>query len=149
TTVAPSAVLTKAQLTAAEIFRPIIFWPPCDDPCDWSPDIKIRVTQNEPSGTVTIYEDSYSDIRWNQGGDSLNLTLEATEDALFSDDCRPDPLLGNCMLFERAGEYNVSTIYQPDIGGGFSYGATPDRRQRLGYTVDLDRAWCLTIGIHG
>jgi hypothetical protein len=148
-TAARSTSLTKAKLSAAEIFGPIIFWPPCDNPCDWSPDIKIRVTQNQPTGTVTIYEDSYSDIRWNQTGDILNLTLEANEDALFSDDCRPDPLLGNCMLFERVGEYNVSTIYQPDIGGGFSYGATPDRRQRLGYTVHLDRAWCLTIGVHG
>ena len=127
TTAASSASLTKAKLTAAEIFRPIIFWPPCDNPCDWSPDIKIRVTQNQPSGTVTIYEDSYSDIRWNQAGDILNLSLEANEDALFSDDCRPDPLLGNCMLFERVGDTTSRPSITPTSEAGSRTG-----RDRIG-----------------
>ena len=138
-----------AQLSAVELFGNILRWPPCDDPCDWYPDIKIRVTQSQPGGTVTIYEDTFFQIHWNLDHDLLNLSLEADSTALYQDVCRPDPLLGNCMLFERVGNFNVSTIYQPDIGLGFSYGATPDRRQRLGYAVSDDRAWCLQLGVHG
>jgi hypothetical protein len=144
-----AANVASSKLSGIDLFGGIIFWPPCDSPCDWYPDVKIRVTQNQPGGTVTIYEDSFFQIHWNLDHDLLNLNLEANASALYADDCRPDPLLGNCMLFERVGNFNVSTIYQPDIGGGFSYGATPDRRQRLGYTVSKDRAWCLTLGVHG
>ncbi|HVI71095.1 MAG TPA: hypothetical protein VM656_06385, partial [Pyrinomonadaceae bacterium] len=67
----------KDKINAAELFRPIIFWPPCDEPCDWLPDIKIRVTQAQPSGTVVIYQDTFFDIHFNQAGDILNLTLQA------------------------------------------------------------------------
>lgn len=139
----------KAKINWRDLFGDIILWPPCENPCDWYPDVRIRVTQTQPSGTVVIYEDTFAQIRWNLSGDLLNLTLEANPSALYSDACRPDPLLGNCMLFERVGWFNVSQIYQPDISPGTSYGATPDRRDRLGYTVSKDRAWCLVPGIHG
>jgi len=139
----------KAKINWSDLFGDIIFWPPCETPCDWYPDIRIRVTQTQPGGTVVIYKDTFAQIHWNLTGDLLNLSLEANASALFSDACRPDPLLGNCMLFERVGWFNVSQIYQPDISPGTSYGATPDRRDRLGYTVSKDRAWCLTPGIHG
>jgi hypothetical protein len=145
----PALTATAAKINWRDVFGDIIFWPPCENPCDWNPDIKIRVTQTQPSGTVVIYQDTFAQVRWNLAGDLLNLTLEANASALFSDACRPDPLLGNCMLFERVGWFNVSQIYQPDISAGTSYGATPDRRDRLGYTVSKDRAWCLVPGVHG
>lgn len=152
-TVAPSLV---SRLSAArridwkDLFGGIIFWPVCDDFCDWYPDVKIRVTQTQAGGPVVIYEDTYADIRWNLKSDLLNLSIEANDQALYSDACRPDPILGKCMLFERVGWYNVSSIYQPDIIAGVaSYGTTPDRKTRLCYTADKDRAWCATIGVHG
>ena len=46
-----------------DLFGHIIRWP-CSDPCDWRPDIRIRVTQNQPGGTVEIYSDSYQQIHW-------------------------------------------------------------------------------------
>jgi hypothetical protein len=156
-TLARTGMASRAELSTArsvinwhDLFGSIIFWPPCDDPCDWRPDVRIRVTQNQPNaGTVEIFRESFWDIHWNLSTDLLNLTLEANDKAIYADGCRPDPLLGNCMLFERVGNFNVSTIYQPDEVTGVSYGATPDRRQRLGYTVSKDRAWCLTPGVHG
>lgn len=151
------------KLNAAEIFRPFIFWPPCDQPCDWLPDIKIRVTQTQPSGTVVIYEDTWFDIHFNQVGDLLNLTLEANEDALYADACNPDPILGNCMLLDAVGTIKIMPtvdpitliphpnegIYQPDVTAGVSYGVTPDRRQRLGYVKDYDRPWARTLSVYG
>lgn len=136
-----------------DLFGDLVFWPVCDHPCDWRPDIRIRVTQNQPdAGTVEIYRDAFWDIRWNLDSDLLDLTLEANELALYADACRPDPLLGNCMLFERVGNFNVSTIYQPDLAPslpGISYGTTPSASALLGRTVDRDRPWCLTFGVHG
>jgi hypothetical protein len=140
----------KPSLRPSDLFGDLIFWPPCDDPCDWRPDIRLRVTQNQPGvGTVEIYRDAFWQIHWNLDSDLQNLSLEANEDALYADACRPDPLLGNCMLFERVGWFNVSTIYEPDVVPGASYGATPDRVARLGLTTSKDRAWCLRIGVHG
>ena len=151
------------KLNAAELFRPIIFWPPCDQPCDWLPDIKIRVTQTQPSGTVVIYEDTWFDIHFNQAGDLLNITLEANEDALYADACRPDQILGNCMLLDAVGTIKIMPtvdpvtliprpnegIYQPDVIAGVSYGVTPDRRQRLGYVNNNDRPWASVISVYG
>ena len=151
------------KLNAAEIFRPIIFWPPCDQPCDWLPDIKIRVTQTQPSGTVVVYQDTWFDIHFNQSGDLLNLTLEANEHALYADSCHPDPILGNCMLLDAVGNTKIMPtvdpithiphalegIYQPDVVAGVSYGTLPDRRQRLGYVKDYDRPWARTISVFG
>ena len=146
-----SAATLKPKWTVDDLFGHLIFWPFCSDPCDRRPDVRIRVTQDQPNaGSVEIYRDTYSQIRWNLTGDLLDLRLEANELALHADDCRPDPILGNCMLFERVGSYNVSTIYEPDIVlGDASYGATPDRSARLGRTVDYDRAWFLTPSVHG
>lgn len=145
----------KDRINAAELFRPIIFWPPCDEPCDWLPDIKIRVTQTQPSGTVVIYEDRFFDIHFNEAGDILNLTLQANANAIYADDCHPDPILGNCMLLDAVGTIKIMPtvdpvtlipdpdegIYQPDVTAGVSYGVTPDRRQRLGYVKNYDRPW--------
>lgn len=153
----------KPKIDAAEIFRPIIFWPPCDQPCDWLPDIKIRVTQTQPSGTVVIYQDTWFDIHFNQVGDILNLALEANASALYADDCHPDQLLGNCMLLDAVGTIKIMPtvdpitlipnplegIYQPDVTPGVSYGVTPDRRQRLGYVKNYDRPWASTISVYG
>lgn len=146
----PSAVIDWREL-----FGDLIFWPVCDNPCDWRPDIRIRVTQNQPGeGTVEIYRDTFADIRWNLDSDLTDLTIEANEHALYADACRPDPLLGNCMLFERVGHFNVSQIFQPDLDIGLpgaSYGTTPDGGNSLllGRTTDRDRPWCLTFGVHG
>jgi hypothetical protein len=138
------------KISWQDLFGEVFLWPVCHSFCDRYPDIKIRVTQNQVSGPVVIYEDSCADIRWNVKNDLLNLSLEANDRALYSDACRPDPILGNCMLFERVGWFNVSNIYQPDIiAGTASYGTTPDRKTRLGYTADKDRAWCRTISVHG
>ncbi|HET9714246.1 MAG TPA: hypothetical protein VFP64_20330, partial [Pyrinomonadaceae bacterium] len=151
------------KLNAAEIFRPIIFWPPCDQPCDWLPDIKIRVTQTQPSGTVVIYEDTWFDIHFNQVGDLLNLTLNANDKAFYINACPPDQLLGNCMLLDAVGEIKIMPtidpithiphplegIYQPDVTPGVSYGVTPDRRQRLGYVKNYDRPWANTVSVYG
>ena len=153
----------RPKLDAAEIFRPIIFWPPCDQPCDWLPDIKIRVTQTQPSGTVVVYEDTWFDIHFNQAGDLLNLTLEANEHVLYADSCHQDPILGNCMLLDAVGTTKIMPtvdpithiphptegIYQPDVVLGVSYGTLPDRRQRLGYVKDYDRPWARTISVFG
>jgi hypothetical protein len=145
------SVLRKPKWTVDDLFGHIIFWPYCSDPCDRRPDVRIRVTQDQPgAGTVEIYRDTYSQIRWNLAGDLLDLRLEANELALHADDCRPDPILGNCMLFEGVGGYLTAGIYEPDIVlGGASYGTTPDRSARLGRTADYDRAWCLTPSVHG
>jgi len=151
------------KLNAAEIFRPIIFWPPCDQPCDWLPDIKIRVTQTQPGGTEVIYEDTWFDIHFNQSGDLLNLTLEANEHALYADSCHPNPILGNCMLLDAVGTIKIMPtvdpitliphpsegIYQPDVTPGVSYGVTPDRRQRLGYVKNYDRPWANVVSVYG
>jgi hypothetical protein len=153
----------RPKINAAEIFRPIIFWPPCDQPCDWLPDIKIRVTQTQPSGTVVIYQDTFLDIHFNQVGDLLNLSLEANHNALYADDCHRDPILGNCMLLDSVGTKMimpvvdpitmlpdpVKGIYQPDVTPGVSYGVTPDRRQRLGYLKAYDRPWTDTLYVYG
>ncbi len=153
----------KPKINAAEIFRPIIFWPPCDQPCDWLPDIKIRVTQTQPGGTVVIYQDTWFDIHFNQVGDILNLALEANANAFYADDCHPDQLLGNCMLLDAVGTIKIMPtvdpitlipnplegIYQPDVTLGVSYGVTPDRRQRLGYVKNYDRPWAFTISVYG
>jgi hypothetical protein len=154
---AVSARPQAGNLNAAEIFHDILFWPPCDDPCDWLPDIKIRVTQNQPSGTVVIYEDSYWQIHFDLDTDLLNLALEANSNALYQDDCHPDPILGNCMLLDAVGTIQImpaggdplAGIYQTDVTVGASYGVTPDRNQRLGYVRDYDRPWAGTPGIHG
>ena len=98
-----SPTLSTAKFSAAEIFRQVIFWPPCDEPCDWLPDIKIRVTQAQPGGPVVIYEDTWAQIHFNQAGDLLNLTLEANASAMYADDCHRDPILGNCMLLDAVG----------------------------------------------
>ncbi len=144
-----AAAPSKLSISAQEIFGRILRWPPCDEPCDWLPDVKIRVTQAQPGGTVVIYEDSYWDIHFNLAGDLLNLTLEANASALHADVCGPDPILGNCMLLEAVGVIQImptsgdplSGIYQPDYSPGVSYGVTPDRRQRLGYVKNYDRPW--------
>jgi hypothetical protein len=144
-----SAIAVKPTWTWEELFGPILRWWGCD-PCDRLPNLRIVVTQNQPGvGAVEIYSDSYSQIHWNLSGDLLDLTLDANASALYVDACRPDPLLGKCMLLERVGGYNVSTIYEPDLVPGASYGATPDRAARLGRTVDYDRAWCETLEVHG
>ena len=140
------------SLNIRDILDDYIIWPICEDPCDWRPDIRIRVTQEQPgTGTVEIFREKFSDIHWNLNSDLLNLTLEVNEDALYADVCRPDPLLGNCMLFERVGNFNISTLYQTDLPGPSpaSYGTTPDRIARLGRTVSQDRAWCLTPSVYG
>ena len=153
-----SSLAGAAKLSASDIFRSILIWPPhCDNPCDWLPDIKIRVTQNQPGGTVVIYEDSYWDIHFNLATDLADLSLEASASAIYSDDCSPEPLLGNCMLLDTVGTTHImpvsgaplSGIYQPDVVLGTSYGVTPDRRQRLGYVRDYDRPFAGTLGIHG
>ena len=108
-------VRAEAQLQLAELVTDFIIWPGCDDPCDWYPDIRIRVNQSQPGGDVEIYRDEYSDIHWNANGDILNLELEADEDAIVGNDCAGEPLLGNCMLLERVGNYGMPGIYQPDI----------------------------------
>lgn len=145
-----SALTSLSQINWRDLLEPIIFWPICEDPCDWYPDVRLRVTQNQPgSGTVEIFRENVWQTHWNLSTDLLNLSLHANAQALYSDACSPDPILGNCMLFERVGWFNVSTIYQPDLTAGVSYGTTPDRKQRLGYTVSKDRAWCETLGVHG
>jgi hypothetical protein len=149
--------IAASKLDAAEIFGPILRWPPCDTPCDWLPDIKIRVTQTQPSGTAVIYEDHYADIHFDQSTDLLNLTLDANASALYADDCHPNPILGNCMLLDAVGAIQIaptsgsplSGIYQPDVSPGVSYGVTPDRKQRLGYVVNYDRPWARTLSIYG
>lgn len=154
---AATALSPSTTVKAVDIFGPIIFWPPCDEPCDWLPDIKIRVTQAQPGGTVVIYEDSYAQIHFNQVGDLLNLTLEANASALYADDCHPDPILGNCMLLDAVGTIKIaptsgdarSGIYQPDVTPGVSYGVTPDRRQRLGYGQQDDRPFARTVSVYG
>ncbi len=152
--VSTSAVSSK--INAAEIFGPILprF---CDDPCDFLPDVKIRVTQTQPSGDVVIYEDTYFDIRFNLASDVTGLTLEANASALYSDSCAPDPILGNCMLLDAVGTTKIaatggsplSGIYQPDVTAGVSYGVTPDRNTRLGYVKDYDRPFAGTLDVHG
>lgn len=157
---APASALqtvSNARIQASDIFSSIIRWRPCDNPCDWQPDIKIRVTQNQPSGTVVIYEDSYSDIRFNLAGDLLNITLQANANALYAAACNPNPILGNCMLLDAVGTIQImpvaadpqSGIYQPDVSAGSSYGVTPDRRQRLGYVKNYDRPWMGTLSVYG
>jgi hypothetical protein len=147
-TTVPAARL-KTSVTVDDLFGNILHLV-CDDPCDARPDIRIRVKQDQPGGAVEIYQDSYAKIHRDLAGDLLNLKLEANELALYEDSCRPDPLLGNCMVFERVGAFNVSTIYEPDIvGGGASYGTTPAASALLGRTVASDRGWCLTPGVHG
>jgi len=154
---AASAAVSKAAINAADLFRPIIFWPPCDDPCDWLPDIKIRVTQAQPGGTVVIYEDSFWDIHFDQVGDLLNLTLEANSSAMYADVCGGGPILGNCMLLDSVGDIQImptladplSGIYQPDVVVGTSYGVTPDRRQRLGYVKNYDRPFAGVVSVYG
>ena len=153
----------RPKINAADIFRPIIFWPPCEEPCDWLPDIKIRVTQTQPGGTVVIYQDTWFDIHFNQADDLLNLTLEANASALYADTCHPDQLLGNCMLLDAVGTIKIMPtvdpvtliphplegIYQPDVTAGVSYGVTPDRRHRLGYVKNYDRPWAGTVSVYG
>ncbi len=158
----------EAQATThhiADLLHDLIIWPGCDDPCDWYPDIRIRVTQSQPGGNVEIYRDSFFDIHWNVTGDILDLELEADEDTIVGDDCAGEPLLGNCMLFERVGGYGMPAIYQPDaVGtatcGSISYGTTPTKPgpggvgvvgngALLGYTVSQDRPWCLTPSVYG
>jgi len=151
------ALSSAAKIKAVDIFGSIIFWPPCDEPCDWLPDIKIRVTQNQPGGTVVIYQDTWAQIHFNQVGDLLNLSLEADASALYADDCHPDPILGNCMLLDAVGTIKImptggdplSGIYQPDVTPGVSYGVTPDRRERLGYVKNYDRPWATTVSVYG
>ena len=104
-----------------------------------------------------IYEDSYWDIHFNLATDLTDLSLEANASAIYSDDCSPEPLLGNCMLLDTVGTTHImpvsgaplSGIYQPDVVLGTSYGVMPDRRQRLGYVRDYDRPFAGTLGIHG
>lgn len=149
--------LARADLQAAsplrhwrDIWGDLIWWHPCDDPCDHYPDVRIRVTQDQPGvGTVEIFRESFWDIHWNLNSDLLDLTLEANADALHSDACHKDPILGNCMLFDGVGAILESTIYQPDVVLGTSYGTTPDRKQRLGYTVSRDRAFIDTLDVMG
>jgi len=154
---AARATISKTAISAADLFRPIIFWPPCDDPCDWYPDIKIRVTQPQPGGTVVIYEDTWWQIHYDQPGDLLNLTLEANSSAIYADDCGRGPILGNCMLLDSVGDIQImptladplSGIYQPDVVPGTSYGVTPDRRQRLGYVKNYDRPFAGVVSVYG
>ena len=147
--------LSKTKFSAAEIFRQVIFWPPCDEPCDWLPDLKIRVTQPQPGGPVVIYEDSWAQVHFNQVGDLLNLTLEANASAMYADDCHRDPILGNCMLLDAVGTYKImptSTdlrIYQPDVTPEASYSVTPDRPERLGRTKESDRPWAEKVSVYG
>jgi len=150
-TAAPARITQiKPSLHWRDLLGSLIFWPPCDNPCDWYPDIRIRVTQNQPdAGTVEIFREAFWQTHWNLDSDLLDLELEANDQALYADTCAGEPILGNCMLFERVGWFNVSTIYQPDVVAGVSYGATPDRQERLGYTVSKDRAWWNKIGVHG
>ena len=146
------AIDRTPAIRAIDLFSDIIFWPPCDDPCDWLPDIKIRVRQNQPGGTVVIYEDTYWQIHFNQATDLLNLTLQANSSAFYADDCGHHPLLGNCMLLDAVGAVPImpnvsdplSGIYQPDV-----YGATPDRKTRLGYVKNYDRPWAGSLKVHG
>jgi hypothetical protein len=120
---ASQAVVSAAKLSAIDVFSPVIYWPPCDNPCDWLPDLKIRVTQNQFSGPIVIYQDSYWQVHFNQSTDLLNLTLEANANALYAADCNPNPILGNCMLLDAVGSTQImptaadplSGIYQPDV----------------------------------
>ena len=152
---ASAATLSTATVSASDIFRSVIFWPPCDEPCDWLPDIKIRVTQAQPGGPVVIYEDTWPQIHFNQAGDLLNLTLEANASAMYAN-CHRDPILGNCMLLDSVGNVMIMPsgpgqqgIYQPDVTLGASYGVTPSGPERLGYTKKSDRPWARTISVYG
>ncbi len=140
----------KPVRTWSELWGHLIYWHPCDDPCDYYPDVRIRVTQDQPgAGTVEIFRESFWNIHWNLTSNLLDLTLEASEAALHSDACHKDPLLGNCMLFDGVGAVQESVIYQPDLVAGTSYGTAPDRKQRLGYTVSRDRAFIDTLEVMG
>ncbi|MFN8379882.1 MAG: hypothetical protein U0452_14560 [Anaerolineae bacterium] len=133
-----------------DLWGDLIWWRPCDDPCDFYPDVRIRVTQDQPgAGTVEIFRESFWDIHWNLNSDLLDLSLEASSAALHSDVCHHEPILGNCILFDGVGAILESTIYQPELSAGFSYGTTPDRKQRLGYTVSRDRAFMDTLDVMG
>ena len=133
-----------------DIWGDLIWWHPCDEPCDFYPDIRIRVTQDQPgTGTVEVFRESFWDIHWNLKSDLFDLTLEASSAALYSDACDRDPVLGNCILFDGVGAIQENAIYQPDLVAGTSYGATPDRKQRLGYAVSRDRAFIDTLDVMG
>lgn len=149
-------VLSRANLNLQpvrdwrDIWGDLIWWRPCDEPCDYYPDVRIRVTQDQPgAGTVEIFRETFWDIHWNLNTDLFDLTLEANSLALHSDACDKDPILGNCILFDGVGAVQESVIYQPDLVAGTSYGTTPDRKQRLGYAVSRDRAFIDTLDVMG
>lgn len=140
----------KPRLRWQDLWGDLIWWKRCDEPCDYYPDLRIRVTQDQPgTGTVEIFRESFWQIHWNLSGDLLDLSLEASSAALHSDRCDHEPILGNCILFDGVGAILESTIYQPELVGGVSYGTTPDRKQRLGYTVSRDRAFIDTLDVMG
>ena len=133
-----------------DLWGDLIWWKLCDDPCDYYPDVRIRVTQEQPgTGTVEIFRESFFDIHWNLNSNLLDLTLEASSAAMHSDICDREEILGNCMLFDGVGAILESAIYQPELSAGNSYGTTPDRKQRLGYTVSRDRAFMETLDVMG
>lgn len=145
------------RVKASDLFARVLYWPPCPSPCDWLPDVKIRVTQTQPSGSVVIYEDTYWDIHFNLATDLLNLTLEANANALHANGCNPDPILGNCMLLDAVGTTTImpvpadplSGIYQPNVSPGVSYGVDAPDNVRLGYVRDYDRPWAGVISVYG
>ena len=47
-------MLERPVVRWQDIFDDLIAWPICDDPCDWYPDLRIRVVQNQPDGIVAF-----------------------------------------------------------------------------------------------
>ena len=145
------------RVKASDLFAKVLYWPPCPNPCDWLPDIKIRVTQTQPTGSVVIYEDTYWDIHFNLATNLLNLTLEANASALHANGCNPDPILGNCMLLDAVGNTTImpvpadplSGIYQPNVSAGVSYGVDAPDNARLGYVRKYDRPWADVLSVYG
>jgi hypothetical protein len=95
---------------------------------DCSPDILFRVTQPCEGSVQVVYEEGYSQTRWNVP-QTLNVVLEANQNACCLPD-QPDPPCGDCLAITQVGCTDIANIGidpgPPDLRG-YAYPNTHDR----------------------
>ncbi len=96
------------------------------------PDITFRVTQDYDLDGVeeVIYSEGFFDVRWNASS-NLNVTLEASGNALSVEHCRPVAVpCGNTASIESAGYLDIEPPYHNDATG---YGVRVNRPTANGW----------------
>lgn len=126
-----------ARLPAAPDLRELRIWPWWPH-FDCKPDINFKVTQDCGEGTVTIYEDDCSDVRWNIPTEFSGVTLVANENACCAPCCTQQPD-DDCLEFQGVGcdSYPITQIEQDMASNLVGYGLPGTQDRPFGRTMRI------------